>query len=102
VPVGLGMARLGKVNRYGLRLGPLQLMLAGGAVGVVPEGYRLIAKSSYVQVIQHPGRLRYGMQFHPEIRRPWNQAAGMLENFLREALRARRSESRAPLRGESS
>lgn len=57
------------------------------SVGVIPEGYELLAESSYVQAIEQEGsRQRYGTQFHPEIRRPWNQAAEVLENFLRQAL----------------
>lgn len=58
------------------------------SIGVLPPGYTLLAESSYVQVIEGGEGERYGTQFHPEIRRPWNQANAVLENFLRGALAA--------------
>ncbi len=58
----------------------------GWAVYSLPEQYELVAESGYMQAIRRKDGKRHGVQFHPEIKADYNQAAPLLENFLRQAL----------------
>ncbi|MDD5085747.1 MAG: glutamine amidotransferase, partial [Candidatus Omnitrophica bacterium] len=63
----------------------------GWAVAVVPEGFELIAESSYAQAIKNTSRMIYGEQFHGEIKAPYNEGTPYIVNFLKMALeRARK------------
>lgn len=60
----------------------------GWAIAEIPENYQLVAKSTYIQSIRRADGKRHGVQFHPEIKEPYNQAWIVLRNFLREAMQA--------------
>jgi GMP synthase-like glutamine amidotransferase len=64
----------------------------GWAVAAIPEGYELLARSSYVQAIKSTSRMIYGEQFHGEIKAEYNQGKPYIKNFLRMALRKYRSD----------
>lgn len=56
------------------------------AIYSLPDSYEVLAASSYIQVIRRKDKMRYGVQFHPEIKASYNQAVSVLENFLESAL----------------
>jgi len=58
----------------------------GWAVAVIPEGFELIAKSSYVQAIKNNSRMIYGEQFHGEIKASYNEGTPYTVNFIKMAL----------------
>ncbi|MGB2705932.1 MAG: discoidin domain-containing protein [Candidatus Omnitrophota bacterium] len=67
----------------------------GWAVAVVPEGFELLAESSYVQAIKNTSRMIYGEQFHGEIKAPYNEGTPYIVNFLKMALeRAQKEKAR--------
>lgn len=57
----------------------------GWAVYTLPEHYEVLARSSYVQSLKRSDKFLYGVQFHPEIDVSYNQAQGVLVNFLKMA-----------------
>lgn len=59
----------------------------GWAVYTLPPNYRALARSSYLQSLRRRDGLLYGVQFHPEIDAPYNQAQPVLRNFLKMALK---------------
>ncbi|WP_320175337.1 glutamine amidotransferase-related protein [Maridesulfovibrio sp.] len=59
----------------------------GWAIYSLPDNYELVAASGYIQAIRRKDRLRYGVQFHPEIKESYNQAEPVLKNFLEWALK---------------
>ena len=61
----------------------------GWAVGYLPKEYKTIASSSYIQAIKSPSKskIRYGEQFHAEIKSNYNLGTPYLENFLKIALK---------------
>ncbi|SME98253.1 glutamine amidotransferase-related protein [Desulfovibrio gilichinskyi] len=58
----------------------------GWAIYSLSEEYELLAESDYFQAIRRKDRMRYGVQFHPEIKVSYNQAVPVLKNFLKMAL----------------
>jgi len=58
----------------------------GWAVYTLPEHYRVLARSSYIQSIARTDKPLWGTQFHPEIDAPYNQAQAVLVNFLQMAM----------------
>jgi len=56
------------------------------AIAVIPEGFELLAESSYIQAIKNTSRMVYGEQFHGEIKAPYNEGTAYLVNFLKMAL----------------
>ncbi|WP_432738231.1 glutamine amidotransferase-related protein [Maridesulfovibrio sp. FT414] len=59
----------------------------GWAIYSLPEDYEIVAASDYIQAIRRKDMMRYGVQFHPEIKESYNQAGSVLLNFLHKALR---------------
>lgn len=59
----------------------------GWAIGLIPDDFELLAKSSYVQNIKHKTKFIYGTQFHPEVEVPYNHGKLLLSNFLKMALK---------------
>jgi len=55
-------------------------------VAVIPEGFELLAKSSYIQAIRSKEKFIYGEQFHSEIEVPYNGGENYLINFLNMAI----------------
>ena len=65
----------------------------GWAVAVIPDGFELLARSTYVQAIRNKSRIVYGEQFHGEIKASYNEGTPYLVNFLKMALaKSRRNE----------
>jgi GMP synthase-like glutamine amidotransferase len=58
----------------------------GWAVYTLPEHYQALARSTYLQSLKRTDKFLYGVQFHPEIDAPYNQAPSVLVNFLKMAL----------------
>ncbi len=58
----------------------------GWAIYSLAEGYEVVAESDYIQAIRRNDHMRYGVQFHPEIKVSYNQAIPVLKNFLKMAL----------------
>ncbi|MBU1894784.1 MAG: gamma-glutamyl-gamma-aminobutyrate hydrolase family protein, partial [Candidatus Omnitrophica bacterium] len=58
----------------------------GWAVAVIPDGYEVLAESSYIQAIRSKARMVYGEQFHAEIKASYNEGTPYLVNFLKMAL----------------
>ncbi|WP_304088324.1 discoidin domain-containing protein [Maridesulfovibrio ferrireducens] len=58
----------------------------GWAIYSLSDNYEVIAKSDYIQAIRRKDNMRYGVQFHPEIKVSYNQAVPVLKNFLKMAL----------------
>lgn len=58
----------------------------GWAVYTLPKHYQVLARSSYIQSLKRTDKFLYGVQFHPEIHAPYNQAEAVLKNFLEMAL----------------
>ena len=58
----------------------------GWAVAVIPDGFEVLAESSYIQAIGNKERATYGEQFHAEIKVPFNQGTPYLVNFLKMAM----------------
>jgi GMP synthase-like glutamine amidotransferase len=58
----------------------------GWAVYTLPENYQALARSTYLQSLKRTDKFLYGVQFHPEIEAPYNQAPQVLVNFLKMAL----------------
>jgi GMP synthase-like glutamine amidotransferase len=58
----------------------------GWAVYTLPEHYQAVARSKYLQSLKRTDKFLYGVQFHPEIAAPYNQAPSVLVNFLKMAL----------------
>jgi len=55
------------------------------AIGYLPEGFELLARSDYIQAVKNKSRFIYGEQFHAEIEVPYNQGEPYLINFLKMA-----------------
>ncbi|WP_320171019.1 glutamine amidotransferase-related protein [Maridesulfovibrio sp.] len=58
----------------------------GWAIYSLPDNYEVIARSDYIQAIRRKDKMRYGVQFHPEIKESYNQAESVLRNFLNTCL----------------
>ncbi|MFC1576215.1 discoidin domain-containing protein [Candidatus Omnitrophota bacterium] len=58
----------------------------GWAVAIIPDGFELLAESTYVQAMRNKSRMVYGEQFHGEIKAPYNEGTPYLVNFLKLAL----------------
>ncbi|MFW5489830.1 MAG: glutamine amidotransferase-related protein [Desulfovibrio sp.] len=58
----------------------------GWAISEITPGYELVAESGYIQSIRRKDGMRHGVQFHPEIKEPYNQGQPVLKNFLRQVL----------------
>ncbi|MBU1156255.1 MAG: discoidin domain-containing protein [Proteobacteria bacterium] len=58
----------------------------GWAVYTLPDHYEALARSKYLQSLRRTDKMLYGVQFHPEIDAPYNQAQAVLVNFLKMAL----------------
>ena len=48
----------------------------------LPEQYEITSESKYIQTLKDKSGLRYGAQFHPEIKVSYNQGTAYLLNFL--------------------
>ncbi|TIH13432.1 glutamine amidotransferase [Marinifilum sp. JC120] len=59
----------------------------GWAIYSLPENYEIVAASDYIQAIRRKDKMRYGVQFHPEIKESYNQAESILRLFLAWALK---------------
>ena len=59
----------------------------GWAVAFPPEGFEILAASSYIQAMKNTTRMVYGEQFHAEIKAPYNESTPYLVNFLKMALK---------------
>lgn len=59
----------------------------GWAIYSLPEQYEIVAESDYIQAIRRKDHMRYGVQFHPEIKEGYNQAESILKNFLEQVLK---------------
>ncbi len=57
----------------------------GCSIAIVPEGFELLAKSTYVQAIRNKDKMIYGEQFHAEVEVPYNEGRDYLINFLQMA-----------------
>ena len=58
----------------------------GWAIYSLAKDYELLAESDYFQAIRRKDKMRYGVQFHPEIKVSYNQAVPIIKNFLKMAL----------------
>ncbi|MFU2210272.1 glutamine amidotransferase-related protein [Solidesulfovibrio sp. C21] len=58
----------------------------GWAVYDPPQGFTVVAKSTYIQAVRSQDGRLHGTQFHPEIKVSYNQAENVLRRFLRDAL----------------
>ena len=64
------------------------LMSHGDAVSVMPEGFRLVAKTGNVCAgVWNPDKKIVGVQFHPEFKSRPNRAHPLFREFVRHAVR---------------
>ncbi len=58
----------------------------GWSIAQIPDGFELLAESTYVQAIRSKNKFIYGEQFHAEVEVPYNGGTNYLINFLKMAM----------------